>query len=188
MRFPGHIYQISGRTFTLIKPSKYYNMGYKHMHCRLCRTLWIKLHKKEVKRQFLGFKDVTRFGSVIGILSYFSWQLNFSGASIKFQEIRISRSAFKFQEISRISRSWRHRGLLKIRPELDLAGFRNSNPTNQQLQPLLSVLVFEVNFSGITSGQIQLGQIPKVNFRNRWRRTFHSLRTLVLDQLTASKH
>ena len=40
-----------------------------------------------VKWKFLGFKDVTRFGSVIGILSYFSWRLNFPGASTKFQEI-----------------------------------------------------------------------------------------------------
>jgi len=39
-----------------------------------------------VKWQFLGFKDVTRFGSVTDILSYFTGQLNFPGASIKFQD------------------------------------------------------------------------------------------------------
>jgi len=38
-----------------------------------------------VKSLFLGFKDVTRFGSVIGILSYFSWQLNSPAAPIKFR-------------------------------------------------------------------------------------------------------
>jgi len=70
-------------------------MGYKHMHFQLCTALWIKLHKKW-SNEFLGFKDVTRFGLVIGILSCFSWQLNFPGASIK------------FQEISRISRCCRH--------------------------------------------------------------------------------
>jgi len=52
-----------------------------------------KTAQKMVKWQFLGFNDVTRFGSVIGILSYFSWQLHFPGASTKFQEISmISRS------------------------------------------------------------------------------------------------
>jgi len=46
-----------------------------------------------VKRQFLGFKDAIRFGSVVGILSYFNGQLNFPGASIKFQDVfRISMS------------------------------------------------------------------------------------------------
>jgi len=46
-----------------------------------------------VKWQLLGFKDVTIFGSVIGIVSHYSWQLNFPGVRIKFQEIsRISRS------------------------------------------------------------------------------------------------
>ena len=55
-----------------------------------------KTAQKMVKRQFLKFKDVTRFDSVIGIVSYFSWQLNFPGASIK------------FQEISWISRNCRH--------------------------------------------------------------------------------
>jgi len=33
--------------------------------------------QKMVKWQFLGFKDVTWLGSVIGIWSYFSQQLNF---------------------------------------------------------------------------------------------------------------
>ena len=52
-----------------------------------------------VKWQFLGFKGITRFGSVIGVLSYFSLQLNFPGATIKFQEIsKISRSC-KHSEI-----------------------------------------------------------------------------------------
>jgi len=51
-------------------------------------TLWIKLPQNgQMTWQFLRFKFVTRFGSVFGILSYFSWQLNFPGASIKFQEI-----------------------------------------------------------------------------------------------------
>jgi len=57
-----------------------------------------KIAQKNVKWQFLRFKDVTWFGSVVGILSYFSWQLNFPAASIKFPEIsQISRSDFKFQ-------------------------------------------------------------------------------------------
>jgi len=51
---------------------------------------------KMVKWQFCGFKDITEFGSVIGIFSYFSWQLNFTGESIK------------LREVSRISRSCRH--------------------------------------------------------------------------------
>ena len=73
--------------FQQIEAPKYYNMGYKHMHFQLCT--------------FLGFKDVTRFGSVIGMLSYFSWQSNFPGTSVKFQKIAgISRSDVKFQEIS----------------------------------------------------------------------------------------
>jgi len=68
-------------------------MGYKYMHFRFCTILWIKLHKKVVKWLLLGFEGITRFGSVIGILSYFSWQLHFPGASIKFQKIsQISRS------------------------------------------------------------------------------------------------
>ena len=46
-----------------------------------------KTAQKMVKWQFLRFKDVIRFGSVIGILSHFSWQLSFSGASLKLQEI-----------------------------------------------------------------------------------------------------
>jgi len=45
-KFPGHILQSSSRIFKLIKPPKYYNMGYEHMHFQLCTTLWIKLHKK----------------------------------------------------------------------------------------------------------------------------------------------
>jgi len=51
-------------------------------------------------------KDVIKLGSVTGILPYFSSQLSFPGASIKFQEI--SRSDFKFQGISRFSRSCKH--------------------------------------------------------------------------------
>ena len=47
--------------------------------------------------QFLGFKDVTRFGSVIDILSYFSWQLNFPGTSIKFLQISSISSPEWFQ-------------------------------------------------------------------------------------------
>jgi len=52
-----------------------------------------KTAQKMVKWQFPGFKDIARFGSVTGILSYFSWQLTFPGALIKFRQIsRISRS------------------------------------------------------------------------------------------------
>jgi len=59
----------------------------KHMHFQLCTILWIKLHKRWSYDSFSDLKDVTRFGPVNGILSYSSWQLNFPGASIKFQEI-----------------------------------------------------------------------------------------------------
>jgi len=71
-----------------------------------------------VKWQFLTFKDLTRFGSVIGI--NFSWQLNFPGASIKFQEI---------------SRSCRHPVIttgLQCYPKNDL----NHRPYNRGRQSL----------------------------------------------------
>jgi len=65
-----------------------------------------KTAQKTVQKQFLGFKDVTRFGLVIGILIlYFSWQLNVPAASIKFHEI--SRN-------SRISMSCRHPDLVVL--------------------------------------------------------------------------
>jgi len=51
-----------------------------------------KTAQKWPNNKFLQFKD----GSVIAILSHFSWQLHFAGASVK------------FQEISKISRSCRH--------------------------------------------------------------------------------
>jgi len=63
-------------------------------------TSWIKLHNNHGQMTVSRVKDITRFGSVIGIISYLSWQLNFPGASIKFQEI---------SRISRTPRSCRHR-------------------------------------------------------------------------------
>jgi len=75
-RFPRYIKPSSRRIFTLIESPKYYNVGYKHMHFQLCTTLWIKLHKNG-QWQF-GCKDVIRFGSVIGILSYCSRHIIFS--------------------------------------------------------------------------------------------------------------
>jgi len=50
----------------LIKPPKYYNMGHKHMHFQLF-DIMNNAAQKLVKWQFHDFKDVTRFGSVIGI-------------------------------------------------------------------------------------------------------------------------
>ena len=37
--------KFSSSIFTLIEPSKCYNVGYKHMHFQLCTTLRIKLYK-----------------------------------------------------------------------------------------------------------------------------------------------
>jgi len=52
-----------------------------------CTFGYARHQQKMVKWQFLGFKDVTRFGSVIGILLHFSWKVNFQAASVKFPGI-----------------------------------------------------------------------------------------------------
>ena len=75
---------------------------------QLCTTLWIKLHKKWSNDSFLGLKTLP---DLVQWLAYFSWQLNFPGASIKFHEI---------------SRICRHR-VLAVRPRCTIS--------SQQEQP-----------------------------------------------------
>ena len=54
--------------FTLTEPLKYSDIRYKHIS--VMYNIMNKTEEKRSNDKFLWFKDVTRFGSVIGMLSY----------------------------------------------------------------------------------------------------------------------